>query len=85
MNVDLEQLQCAPQLGLLAAIDHSLALAIDTLVVSHPQLDAGADEFPEDLVARELASAIAQLRQVLARYYAVIDDAHPGIDDDIPF
>jgi hypothetical protein len=89
MNVNFDQLQRSPQLALLAAIDHSLVLAGHALVVAHPELVedvAPRDEVPEDLLARHLAQAISELRQLLARYHAVIgDDLHLEIDDDIPF
>lgn len=87
MNVDFHQIQRSPQLGLLAAIDHALALAADTLVIAHPELvdDTISDQFPEDLVACQLTEAIANLRRVLVRYHAVIDETRTGIDDDIPF
>lgn len=89
MNVDFDQIQCAPQLALLAAIDHSLALAEHALTVAHPELVDDLfpdDEILADLVARQLADAITNLRQLLARYHTVIDDdIRLGIDDDIPF
>ena len=89
MNVDFDQLQSAPELALLAAIDHSLLLARFALVVAHPELvDDGfpSDGLIADEVARQLVDAITNLSKVIARYHAAVAaDVHRDIDADIPF
>lgn len=89
MIIDVEQLRRAPQLALLAAIDHSLVLAEHLLLVVHPEIiddSLPSDEILADIVAHQLADSIVELRRIMARYHAVLDDViHHDISEDLPF
>lgn len=89
MIIEIEQLRRAPQLALLAAIDHSLVLVEHLLLVVHPEgIDDSLpnDEVLADIVAHQLADSIAELRRLIARYHDVVDDViQRDITEDLPF
>lgn len=88
MNVDAHELQSAPQLALLAAIDHALVVATTALHAAHPEIDDDDDCAYYSLwLAVDIIRRVHALQLVLADYRAAITDELHDLDlgDEIPF
>lgn len=87
MNVDSRELQSAPQLALLSAIDHVLVVVVDALRAAHPEIDDDDSAYLSLWVAADIIRRIHALQLVLGHYHAAIADELHDFDvaDDIPF
>ena len=82
-----QELCSAPELAILAALEHALGLAILSLAVQYPelQLDMG-DDPPSDLLAASNVIDVAQaLHDALNTYSRALSASHQIRSDDIPF
>jgi len=81
-----------PELAILAALDHTLRLAIDALVAIYPELTDPepppwrCETTPEGLAADHLIARGHALQQAIAAYRAVLLDAREAqLHRELPF
>ena len=90
MNLTHDQLLVAPELGLLAAVDRALDIAVRLLVAAHPELCDPNDTHGQIPLScdhvRPLIHAICRLRDVLGDFHATVaDELGAPLVDPIPF
>jgi len=88
---DLDLLRDVPERGALLLLLAALDLTDSSLRIEHPRLDIDPDALlppppPTELLAELLLARFAELRTLVARYNAAVDDAI-GRDphQDLPF
>jgi hypothetical protein len=77
------QLERAPQLAILVALDSTLEVAICALQVAHPELDDDPESpywvaRPDRHAAEKLLELIDRLRTAIARYRKALPDPPPA-------
>jgi hypothetical protein len=88
---DLDLLRDVPERGPLLLLLAALDLTDSALRIEHPRLDVDAERLhppppPTELLAELLLARFAELRTLVGRYNAAVDDAI-GLDPhrDLPF
>ena len=89
MKVSFVELQVAPELALVVAVDRILGIAADALYAAQPEhYDNGEHLSLRTIIAGHIVRDISDLRRVLARYHREVAAELPrerDADLDLPF
>lgn len=91
MNPSFDQLQVAPELAVLAAVDRLLAVTAESLYAAQPELyDEGEHLSLRSVIAGHLVRDFLVLRKLIVRYQRAVADElqrehEVDLDGDLPF